>query len=541
MKLFACAFLCLLIINTAYPQVPFVNNYFSGNNICNYFQQTGIFNRQLPPGGGSGAGINWPCGSKDYYIYSSGISLAGKFQDTLAMTTASYWGEWMPGYYNNSAYVTNPDFRIYNVKKNENYSYPDYANWYKMVPYGAPYQDVNGNGIFDSNIDIPGIKDATQTLFLALSDGDISRHTSFEGFGGGITNPLIKADIRMTVWSYNIGFLNDVQFMKFQIIYNNPQELDSARFSFFADPDIWAVLGKHIGCDTLLNLGFGYSGDTVETYGAFGFMILKGFVDKTSNDTVNMTSFMETRNSLGSYLPCLDIPNDPLGAYWMMKGYNNRGNPIYDPTHTPFESTKYFFSGDPETNAGWTPSKGRIIGCSYNGTDTAISPSYPSNCGFVLSVGNDKISCTQGDTQTVYAAQLMAKGNSNKNSVTNLKEIARRTRQIFFQKIVNDIEVVHTPITALPEKFHLYQNYPNPFNPSTKIKFDVPETDNGMQNINIKVFDISGRTIAQLVNESFQPGTYELQWNADNISAGIYFVRLETRGFRSTRKMILLK
>jgi hypothetical protein len=68
---------------------------------------------------------------------------------------ASYRGEWSPGYYNNnSVYQTSPDFKIYSVKAGDNSSNnPDYANWFKMIPYGAPYVDINKNGQYDQDID----------------------------------------------------------------------------------------------------------------------------------------------------------------------------------------------------------------------------------------------------------------------------------------------------------------------------------------------------------------------------------------------------
>ncbi len=79
---------------------------------------------------------------------------------------------------------------------------PDYANWYKMVPYGAPYVDRNNNGVYDQGIDLPGVKDAAQTIFEVMTDMDVTQHHPGEGFGGGITNPLLRAEIAWTSWAY---------------------------------------------------------------------------------------------------------------------------------------------------------------------------------------------------------------------------------------------------------------------------------------------------------------------------------------------------
>jgi tripartite motif-containing protein 71 len=88
----------------------------------------------------------------------------------------------------------------------------------------------------------------------------------------------------------------------------------------------------------------------------------------------------------------------------------------------------------------------------------------------------------------------------------------------------------------VPNKFVLYQNYPNPFNPSTKIAFDIPQKGD----VSLKIIDVLGRVVSVLVDETKEPGHYELRWNA-NVPTGIYFYRLQTGESIDTKKMILLK
>ena len=85
--------------------------------------------------------------------------------------------------------------------------------------------------------------------------------------------------------------------------------------------------------------------------------------------------------------------------------------------------------------------------------------------------------------------------------------------------------------------YFLQQNFPNPFNPITKIKYSVPQTSR----IQIKIFDVLGNEIETLVNEEKSVGTYELTWNAANLSSGVYFYQLRAGSFVETKKMILLK
>ena len=94
----------------------------------------------------------------------------------------------------------------------------------------------------------------------------------------------------------------------------------------------------------------------------------------------------------------------------------------------------------------------------------------------------------------------------------------------------------------IPEHFSLSQNFPNPFNPTTKIKFDISTA--GQRHaiyVQVKIYDILGREVAQLVNELLSPGSYEVVWNSGNNASGVYYYKLETENFSLTKKMILLK
>ena len=87
------------------------------------------------------------------------------------------------------------------------------------------------------------------------------------------------------------------------------------------------------------------------------------------------------------------------------------------------------------------------------------------------------------------------------------------------------------------KKYTLYQNYPNPFNPVTKIKFNLPK--NGF--VRIQVFDIAGRLINTLINDFKFSGSYELDFNASNLSSGVYFYKMETIDYSDVKKMLLIK
>jgi hypothetical protein len=99
---------------------------------------------------------------------------------------------------------------------------------------------------------------------------------------------------------------------------------------------------------------------------------------------------------------------------------------------------------------------------------------------------------------------------------------------------VTDVELASS---GIPVSYKLNDNYPNPFNPSTKIIYSVPQSSN----VVIRVFDILGNEIENLVNEEKQTGIYEITWYAENLPSGIYFYRLQAGSFVETKKMVLMK
>jgi phosphatidylserine/phosphatidylglycerophosphate/cardiolipin synthase-like enzyme len=89
----------------------------------------------------------------------------------------------------------------------------------------------------------------------------------------------------------------------------------------------------------------------------------------------------------------------------------------------------------------------------------------------------------------------------------------------------------------VPDVYALTQNYPNPFNPSTQFNFSVKQTGP----VTLKVYDLIGREIATLVNGEVSAGSYRVEWNAAQLSSGVYFYQLRAGEFVSTKKMILQK
>jgi len=107
----------------------------------------------------------------------------------------------------------------------------------------------------------------------------------------------------------------------------------------------------------------------------------------------------------------------------------------------------------------------------------------------------------------------------------------------------NVIEIEFGMITD----YTLEQNYPNPFNPSTKIRFSIPSADSPLLegarggHVTLKVYDVLGNEVVTLVNEAKSAGFYEVEFDANGLSSGMYFYKLEAGKFSSIKKMILLR
>ncbi|QQS36377.1 MAG: T9SS type A sorting domain-containing protein [Ignavibacteriales bacterium] len=119
-----------------------------------------------------------------------------------------------------------------------------------------------------------------------------------------------------------------------------------------------------------------------------------------------------------------------------------------------------------------------------------------------------------------------------------------RLKQIDFDGSYEYSNVVEVEVNLITE-FVLEQNYPNPFNPTTKIGFSIPTVTlrqaQSDTRVTLKVFDVLGNEVATLVDEYREAGKYEIEFDAGNLSSGVYYYQLKAGSFTQIRKMILIK
>ena len=105
--------------------------------------------------------------------------------------------------------------------------------------------------------------------------------------------------------------------------------------------------------------------------------------------------------------------------------------------------------------------------------------------------------------------------------------------KVVVKKIVTDIK----PESQLLSTFFLCQNFPNPYNSQTTISYSIPNNSF----VQIQIFDVLGREISTLLNEEKAAGNYKINFNASELTSGVYFYRIQAGEFIETKKMILLK
>ncbi len=119
----------------------------------------------------------------------------------------------------------------------------------------------------------------------------------------------------------------------------------------------------------------------------------------------------------------------------------------------------------------------------------------------------------------------------------NQKLIILTPREIYWFKDTTIVSNIDYDFTEIPVKYELLQNYPNPFNSTTIITYRIAEA--GM--VSIKLYDILGREVIDIINERKTTGEYKHQIDANHLSSGVYLLRLKINGFISSKKIVLVR
>jgi hypothetical protein len=443
------------------------------NNLSSYFFNNGI--SDISTLGNSG--LYYPKGSGNAAVFSSGLVWGARVAgDPYPRVGGSaYRTGLVPGKVLSDGNADDPNldkYRIYRVRRDvypggpevdfstevslegftkseirQNYE-RDWKEW--PVDMGAPFEDLDGDNIYDPTFDIPGMPYADQTIWFVANDLDFGQTRYFYG-----ANPL-GIECQVTIWAYNrADAIGNMFFRKYKLINItdrptlNPTTFEDMYVSIWSDVDLGDAGDDFVGVDTTLSLQYCYNADPVDaTYTplpppAVGFDFLQGpIVNGIAGQDINKNG-IDDADDFGVFNGNKVGPgkiNLPMtAAYTIYKSAPNYSDPIlgniegskqfynffqgkYPTTGEPFkdpvtgEITKFALPGDPVTGVGWL--------------DGSLFPPGDRRMGN----SSGPFNMAPGDTQEVIIAEIVAgalEGMSNLSAITILRSYSESAQLLY--------------------------------------------------------------------------------------------------------------
>lgn len=377
-----------------------------------------------------GQGFYWPGGENATLgaVFEDGLIWAGKIGREVRMNGNTHRQGLQAGKILDNGLPDDPSkakYRVYKIRKSwESFPPGDRRDQYQKdleewpVEDGAPWEDKNGNGVYDVG-EAQFIGD--EVLWYVANDLDPSRTTFTYG------SQPIGLEQQCTIFGFQrTGDLGDIVFKKYKMINKGQNTVKDMYFGMWSDTDLGYANDDYTGCDTVLSLGYTWNSDNNDEgyYGvnppAMGYDFFQGpmvpgnatdsakFLGKWRKGYKNlpMTAFIFFINPNTTYQdPDQGQYSGTLQYYNYLQGLVWNGNQFIDPT-TNKPTVKVLY-GDPVAGTGW-----------YEGKGWPGGPA-PDDRRHLMCSG--PFTMAPSDTQEIVVGLLIARGNSNLNSITELK------------------------------------------------------------------------------------------------------------------------
>jgi len=328
---------------------------------------------------------------------------------------------------------------------------------------------------------------------------------------------VIDGDTLATLYMSGDGYTNDPFYFSVLLLFRSESDADKYDYNLYtfgsAFFNAWIGNGEfnpntdpdrnHIGGDNLMTIGAPSTAYNVFSVGAFATKLSWTDIDGTPYQAVGTITDRAYYSSIGPTRDGRIKPDFSAPGHWIAAGKSKDAN--YPRAWMINEKIAH-----------------------SNGT-SAAAPHFTGVIGLLLEQKPDLTYDEAFDILKNSAISDDITGEVPNNEFGHGRIDAHAALQLLITSLEDD--------NSIPVEYNMSQNYPNPFNPTTVIDYSIPSKSK----VTLKVYDVLGKEVAKLVDEEKSSGAHKLEFDASNLSSGVYFYRLSSGDYKQTRKMMLIK
>ncbi len=257
-----------------------------------------------------------------------------------------------------------------------------------------------------------------------------------------------------------------------------------------------------------------------------------------------------TSNNFANSLVSGWINFKQVGTTWIKQPYYIDANKFYVMNDTYSSTVQYSYTfTQAEKDAGYLLYSLKVDLTGDGVTEFYVLSSYGTTTPYrqgmkIIDITNNKVLLELNDAANYYTAPTIwdVDNDGILECLVSKFNYPNFTQNYLIAYNTGISTSVATSSEAEKINFELMQNFPNPFNPTTNIQFNIEQPGN----VNLKIYDITGKEVTTLINEEMNAGSHEVLWNGtdynnNKVASGVYFYRLNYNGNYNTKKMLLLK